>query len=265
MQIIRLIAKFNLLLLISACFILINQVSAATTKPTVQEMQNVNIEGHFFTTEIANSQRTTFITDPSQARYIILILSLTLEKGDGKIFPADFMLRYFYNDNSEMHHACEAITVVEAQASENLYDLGEFSIGGTSWITGHCGKNRIAISCPVAAGIDSIDLYLLGNPEPLTYRIGTDRLYSVFITTNNDDAKTLLRAKKIIQKGGYNVIETSNGLVGEKEGITIHYRERAESQAREISQRLMTEFGKTPEIKKMTLIAYVDIVIWLGK
>ena len=45
----------------------------------------------------------------------------------------------------------------------------------------------------------------------------------------------------------------------------IRYRDSAENQAREISQRLMTKFGIVPTVKKMDLVGSNDIVAWIGK
>jgi hypothetical protein len=145
-----------------------------------------------------------------------------------------------------------------------LFNLQEFAIGNFSWLKVKSGQSRFALAFYIEPDVEVVDLYRLGVAEPLTYRIGTDRLDSVYITTNID-AQTLLQAREVIEKGGYNVVNTSELLSEEEKGITIHYREQAESQAREISQRLMIEFGQTPTLQKMSLITDVDIVIWLGE
>ncbi|TET29975.1 hypothetical protein E3J68_01145 [Candidatus Aerophobetes bacterium] len=257
-------AKFIVLGLIAACLLISTNPVTATTPVTVKEIQNVKIEGHFFTTTISNSQRTIYAKDASEGRYLVLVLSATLQKGEGKIFAPDFTLRYFHDDESEDRSRCVALTVSKTTAPEKLFDLDEFVIGDFCWIKVNSGQNRFALACYIEPDVKIIDLYQLGIAEPLTYHIGTDRLYSVYICTNID-TKTLLRAKEVIQKGNYNVIDVSETLIKEETGITIHYREQAESQAREISQRLMTEFGKAPTLQKMRLISDVDIVIWLGK
>ncbi|MBN1844325.1 MAG: hypothetical protein JW810_01495 [Sedimentisphaerales bacterium] len=238
--------------------------ATAATTPTVKEIQNLKIEGHFFTTGISNRKKTIFTTDASEVRYLVLVLSATLEKEEGKIFAPDFTLRYFHIDKSEDRTTCEALTVSEMTTPENMLNMGEFVISDYAWAKMHNGQNRFALAMFIEKDVEIIELYRLGVAEPLTYRIGPDRLYSVHITTNIDD-KTLSRAKEVVQKGRYHVVTTSESLNQEVTGTKILYRDQSESQAREISQRLMIEFGKAPELQKMDMISDVDIVIWLGK
>ncbi len=255
--------KYLLGVIATGFLLSIHPVTAAQS-PTVKGLQNVKIEGHFFTTSISGTQERIYTKEPSKFRYLVLVLSATLEKGEGRIFAHDFTLRYFHKDEREDRGGCRGMAMSKETAPERIFDLGIYALGEYSQIKLHSGQNRFALSFFIGSDVEIIDLYLLGMAEPLTYRIGTDRLYSVFITTNTD-TKTLLQAKEIIQKGNYKIIDASENLTKEETGITIHYCEQAENQAREISQRLMIELGKATVLKKMELITDVDVVVWLGK
>jgi len=89
-------------------------------------------------------------------------------------------------------------------------------------------------------------------------------LYSISVFTNKD-FNTLSEAVEVIEAGGYQVVASSETLNKEITGTTILYMDVAESQAREISQRLMTKLGVVPTVKKMDVISEDDIVVWLGK
>lgn len=253
----KLRAKLMMLGFIALGFLLSTKAAIAIT---VSELQDLRIIGHHFTTAISTGTRTMSIKDPSKGRYIVLKLAGTLQKGEGKVFTNDFMLTYFHSDGKEDRNECGAIAKAETG------EIGEFSkcvTGNGAWISLNSGKVYFGLVFYIEPDVDTIDIHRIGIVEPLTCRIGSDRLYSVFVTTNSDP-KILARAEEVIRKGGYYVM-TSQELVKEQMGITIHYGEQAESQAREISQRLMTKTGIVPTLKKMALISEFDIVVWLGK
>lgn len=236
-----------------------------STKPataiTSGELQDLRVIGHHFTTAISTGTRTIFTKDPSKGRYIVLKLAATLQKDSGKVFTNDFVLRYFRSDGREDRNECAALATAETA------EIGKFSkyvTGNAVMITLNSGKVYFGLVFFVEPDVETIDIHRMGVAEPLTYHIGTDRLYSVFISTNKD-SNILSEVEKVIQAGGYHVVELSETLAKETTGTTIHYREQAESQAREISQRLMTKFGLVPTLKKMNLISDQDIVVWLGK
>jgi len=257
-------ASFIVLGVVAAVFLISAGPATAAAPPTVKEIQNLKIEGHFFTTAISSSERTISTTDASKSRYLVLVLSATLEKGEGKLYAPDFALRYFHDDGNEDRSRCGAMMISETTAPEKVFDMGEFAVGEFSWIKLHSGQNRFALAFIIEPDTGVVDLYRLGIAEPLTYNIGKDRLYSVYIATNIA-AKPLLRAKEIMQKNGYQVVYATETLDQEQTGLTIHYREQSENQAREISKRLGKKFGKDPTLQKMELISAEDIVIWLGK
>jgi hypothetical protein len=229
------------------CLLLAKPVIAITVK----ELQELKVIGHYFTTAISNTKRIIFSKDASKGRYLIL-----------KIFTNDLMLSYFHSDDSEDRTQCAAIAMAE---TAEIGELKQFAIGSNAArITVNSGKVYFCLAFLVETDVKTIEIHRMGIAEFLTYRLGTDRLYSVVIYTNKN-AKILSEAVKVIKAGGYNVVQSSETLTKKKRGTTIHYREQAESQAREISQRLMTKLKVIPTLKKMELACDSDIVVWLGK
>lgn len=236
----------------------------ARPAPVTAEFQDVKILGHYFTTGLSGPNRSVSVKDTAKARYLVMVISATLPKGEGRLYNTDFTLRYFHPDGSEDRANCDATARTKTTEPDMKFRFQTFAIGETAGIKIDATQLMVGLGFYVEPDVESVDLYRLGVAEPMTYRIGTDRSYSVVIFTNVDTA-TLKRAKEVIQKGGYNVVVLSDDLTSEEKGITIHYREAAESQAREISQRLTAEFGTTTTVKKMELISGADVVVWLGK
>lgn len=227
---------------------------------TAGNLQDLKVVGYHFTTRIASPTRMRFANDPAKGRYIVLKLAATVQKDDAVIFAPDFVLAYSHQDGREDRADCSAIGTAETSAPGE-YD--QFGVGSVPSITMNHGKGYWGLGFFIEPDVETIEIHRIGA-EPLIYRIGTDRSYSVFITTNID-AKVLSEAKDVIERGGYYITRASENLVKDQRGITIHYAEQAESQAREISQRLMAKFGVVPTLKKMELVSEVDIVVWLGK
>ncbi|MCK6622041.1 MAG: hypothetical protein HUU32_09405 [Calditrichaceae bacterium] len=111
--------------------------------------------------------------------------------------------------------------------------------------------------------VEAIEICRIGTSETLRYNIGSDRFYSVYLTTNSSTA-ILASAEQVIKDGGYFVV-TSQRLDQTEKKVTIYYQDNVESQAREISQRLIAKLGVIPKLKKMELITEFDIVVWIGK
>lgn len=255
--------RFNVMTLlilgVIASWFLISGNSA--TAITAGELQNLRVIGHYFTTEISTGRRTIYTKDPSKGRYIVLKLSATIQKDDAVVFAPDFVLRYSHRNGREDCADCDAIAKAKTEASG---EFGRFYAASVPRITINSGEVYFGLAFWIESDVETIELYRIGVTEPLTYYIGSDRLYSVSIYTNGD-SNPLSETKKVIQQGGFQVVDASDTLVKEETGVTIHYAEKAESQAREISQRLMTAFGIIPTVKKMELISEVDIIVWLGK
>jgi len=190
--------------------------------------------------------------DASKGRYLILKLFATLQKNKGRIFTNDLMLSYFHSNGSEDRTQCAAIAMAK---TAEIGELKRFSIGSNAaYITVNSGKVYFCLAFLVEPDVKTIEIHRMGIDKSLTYRLGTDRLYSVTIYTNKN-AEILSEAEKVIKAGGYNVVQSSKTLTKKKAGTTIHYREQTESQAREISQRLMTKLKVIPTLKKMELVS----------
>lgn len=245
--------------IILLCLLSTKPATAATI--TAREFQDLQVTGHHFTTAISTRTRTLFVKDPSKGRYIVLKLAGTLQKGGGKIFTNDFTLRYFHSGGKEDRNECSAIATAK---TAEIGELSNFATGNGSWISLDSGKIYFSLVFFIEKDVDTIDIHRLGVAEPFTYRVGTERLYSIAIFTNKD-SNTLSEAVEVIKAGGYQVVTSSETLAKEETGTTILYMEQAESQAREISQRLMTKLGVVPTVKKMDVISNNDIVVWLGK
>ena len=108
-----------------------------------------------------------------------------------------------------------------------------------------------------------VELHRIGG-QPVTYSVGTDRPYSVMISTNAHP-ELLSQVKELVEQAGLQVTYLSTKLNKKKTGTTIHYTKYSESAARELSQRLMTKLRIVPTLKKIKLAAKVDMVVWLGK
>lgn len=242
---------------IVAGFLLSAHPAAAVT---AGELQNLKIIGHHFTTTIASGIRTVSTTDPSKARFLVLKVAAVVPGKSAVAFAPDFVLVYSHADGSEDRATCDAI----GEASTGT--PGEFSafhIGTVPRLTLPGGQVYFGLAFLVEPDVVSVELHPLGGP-PMSYSVGPDRKYSVYLTTNTNP-KLLSDVQKVIQEGGYQVTAATGQLNQEQTGVIIHYADKAESEAQEISQRLTTQLKLTPTLKKMELISEVDIVIWLGK
>jgi len=266
MQRVSTIAKLHLCLLIAlaaAALVALPAPAAADDAPTSQTLQNLRVEGQFFTTCLRNHQRRVWVKDPNEARYLVMVCSATVPT-DGRLRTPDFTLRYKHSDGKEDRSRCTGISVSNTHDPKDIYDLGTYAIGDYSSIAIDKGRRIFALAFYVEADVREIQVYRLGVAEPLVHRVGATRQYSVFVTTNGDIAQSN-KARKTIEQGDYQVVRVSDGLVADQTGITIHYMEGAEAQAREISQRMMIAFGRTPKLEKMELASDQDIVVWIGK
>ncbi len=228
---------------------------------TVEKLKDLSIVNYHFTTRISNGRRIIYTKNPSSGRYVVMKLAATLEKNEGKIFTNDFVLKYFHSNGKEDRSQCEAIAIAE---TPELGDFSSFAIGSNgAWAKMNKGKIYFGVVFFIEPDVELVELYPIGR-KPLTYRIGSDRLCSIHISTNRD-SNLLLKAEKVIREGGYHIVGLSKKLAKDITGTTIHYADKTEAQAREISQRIMTELGIVPTLKKMRLITEVDIVVWFGK
>jgi len=111
--------------------------------------------------------------------------------------------------------------------------------------------------------VKEIELCRVGGSTPLRYHIGSRRPFSVYVTTNEAAAR-LNALAEALTRGGY-YVSTSNSLDRSTNGTVIHYEPKAEMAAREIAQRLISQFGLAPQLTECELVSEYDIIIWLGK
>lgn len=237
---------------------------AASPAPAdmASELRDVKIIGHHFSSEVRTMVNRLGVRDPSKGRWVVLKLSARVPKDEAVIFSHDFILRYFHNGGREDRTTCDGICTAKT------VDPGDFGVwhGGVEpRVTVHRGLVYLGLAAYIEPDVTSIELARVGTGDVVRHRIGGSRPYSVFITTNADP-RTLEKAKRTIQTGGYRVTGASNGLRGKETGITIHYAENAESQARDISSRLMLGLNVAPRLKKYEgMVSEVDVVVWLGE
>lgn len=229
------------------------------------ELQDFEVIGHHFTTSIIRRHRREItraevVLDPSESRLIILKLSATVPEDNARIYMHDFRLGYFHRDGKEGRTECKAIAFCEIGEPGNF---GIFHSAIEPYISANQGKIYFGLATVIESDVETINIYRVGAKEPLSYYIGSDRLYSVYIATNIDDPEMLTAVKEIIKAGGY-FVHVSTELSKDTIGTTIHYAEKAETQAREISQRLMIKLRVIPKVKELDLYSTYDIVVWLG-
>jgi len=251
--------KYSVLLLFISLSLLI--MAEPVQALTVDNLKDIKIVGHYFTTRISNGRRTITVKNPSISRFMVLILTATLEGNGGKMFSNDFTLKYFHGNGKEDRAKNETIALTNPDFPYLLRNIG---LGDVTWNDFDKGQINFGLVFMVEPDVREVELYRIGSPDKIAYTIGDDRSYSVYITTNNDSGE-LAQVRDVIVNGGYHVTGATNLLVKSEKGITIHYADKAETAAREISQRLMTTLNKTPKLEKIKLIGTHDIVVWLGK
>lgn len=231
------------------------------------ELQDFEVIDHHFTTSITTRDldversRTASVNNPLKLRYIILKLSATAAEDNAGIFTGDLRLAYFLRDGTESRVNCEAVAFCKTKEPG---DFDIFRFGNKVVMTVKQGKFYFGLAAPIESDVETINIYRVGAKEPLRYYIGSDRLYSVLVSTNIDDPEMLAAVKEIIKAGGYSV-RVGTKLSEDEIGTTIRYAEKAETQAREISQRLMIKLRAIPKVKELDLYSTYDIVVWLGR
>lgn len=247
---------FRLVALIS---LLLAMVPGRAFGISAGEIRDLKVVSHHFSTEVSSGTRLARINDPAKSRYLILKLRGVVAADDAKVFNTDFVLKYEHRDGSEDRARCTGI----GNSKTDEHGLfGRFAVGNYAWIKLKKGKQYFGISCAIEPDVKTVEIMRFGG-APLTYTIGSSRAFSVFLTTNRgvDEVGELVEA---VKSGGYDVA-TSDGLVKNERGITIHYGKYAETAAREISQRLMIKLKKAPVVKEKKLVSSYDVVIWIGQ
>jgi len=220
------------------------------------DLKGMKIVGHYFTTRIANDKRA--LQTPSHLRLLVLKLAVVSSADDSKTFLDDFVLQYSHTGGKE--DRARSAAICQATTPKPSEEAGCVT-GEGAWILLDKTSSYLSLAFPIEGDVGEISLGRVGA-QPVPYTIGPDRQYSVHIATNQEP-DLAQRFADVISSGGYQVMDVAD-LKGDVSGVVIYYAESAETQAREISQRIMTELKVTPAIKKMGLISNVDIVVWIG-
>jgi hypothetical protein len=239
--------------------VLTSMLPASPLAITADRLEEFKIVGAHFTTRIHTGSRRLSTTDADKGRYLVLQASALVEE-DTHVFAPDFVLVYRLPDGREERAECDAIATAKV---DEPGDIGTFAAGTAPRLRVRPGRLGLALAFFVEPGVKTVEIHRIGGP-PSEYEIGTDRTYSVFLTTNAG-TEVLGQAAAVIESGGYKITHRSTSLAAKEEDITIHFAEKAELPAREISQRLMTTLGIPPTVKKAELVGEVDVVVWLGK
>lgn len=225
---------------------------------TAGELKNLKVLKHYFSTGIITSNREIWTNDPEKGRYLILTFSADSPTATW-IFSSDFVLSYTRNGDED-RALCAAIGIAEKENAQSMF----FHIGVLPSVRASQGKIYFALAFLVESGVDSVTVQRI-NGSSVTYRIGRERPYSVFIATNTGSRQLLSGVEDTIKSGGYEVVDVSDELNNGVSETIIHYNEQSEREAREISQRLMVKFGLVPALKKTNIASAFDIVVWLGE
>lgn len=224
--------------------------------------KDIRVVGHHFTTSFSNNKARISVKNPLQARYLVLHLSVNISSDNTKVFVDDFILSYFQQDGNESRSKCVAL------CRSKTADLGDFegcSIGQGGWVIFDKATKYFSLVFFLENDVETIEIHGIGL-APIRYKVGTNRLYSVYIITNQG-SPTLSKTEKCIQPGNYHIITSTNStkLAPDTKGSVIHYAEGAEVQAREISQRLISGMGISASLEIMNLVSSFDVVVLIGK
>ncbi len=252
--------RSQIFMLVMFIFLLLAGLANGQVLTTAAKLNDLKIINYHFTTAISNKNKMKYLKNPDNARYIVIKLSAQLTE-NGKIFSDDFTLRYFHSDGKEDRATAEGVSLAFTNEKD---EFDEFLFGPASWIRLETGLVYFGLAFFLENDISSFEIFRLGKQEQLNFNLESgDRKYSVFVSTSLG-ATMVAQTEEIMRKGGY-YVSSSSELDPAKTGTIIYYRENTETQAREISQRLMAKFGVIPTLEPMNLVSEFDVVVWIGK
>ena len=222
------------------------------------ELPELKLVSHHWTSRIASEDQTTTVDHPDAARFLILKLAANLKSKD-VIFGDDFVLVYRHSDGQEGRAACHAMGNSDTAEPG---DFDAFFLGASPRLPAEPGPAFFGLAFVVEADVESIELHPIGG-SPLAYRIGSDRPFSAYISTNQAP-ELLLRARQVAESAGLQVVNVSTSLAPEKTGAVVFYSPASEDAARDLAARLQSELGISPDVQPMELISELDLVVWLG-
>lgn len=227
---------------------------------TASELDGLTVVGHYFSTKVNNGRRYLGVKDPKKMRMVILKLRASVAEKSSVIFATDFVVAYRHRNGLEDRANCAAI----AKAPQEGLKTDNFLIGPTARLSIAQGSQYFAVLFAIEPDVEAVDLYRLGDAVPLHYKLGSERPYSVYISTRADpsvESKICVGVKK----GGYQITGVSHKLSTTQSGFSVHYKEMAETEARDIAARLTLQLGEAPKLVKEDVVTPYDIVIWFGK
>jgi len=222
------------------------------------ELPELKILSHHWTSRISSEDLTTTVDHPDAARFLILKLAANLKSKD-VIFGNDFVLVYRHADGQEDRANCRIMANADtAEPGE----FGPFLIGDSPRVDDEPGPVFFGLAFVVQADVESVEVHPIGG-SPLAYGIGSDRPFSVYISTNQSP-ELLPRARRLAESAGLQVVNVSSSLAPEKTGAVVFYSPASEDVARDLAARLQSELGISPDVQPMELISELDLVVWLG-
>jgi len=225
---------------------------------SASDLSGLEVVGHHWSTAIRTPNKMLGVKNPEMGRWIVIRFSAKSPQNQALLFANDFLLKYSHADGKEDRATVDAIA-----AMEDPHFINAFNAANVPRVTVGQGQIYFALAAYLEGDVDKIEIYRTGLAAPLTYQVGTQRLFSVYVTTNQGEA-AVAKAAPVIKQAGFDVF-TSVKLAPQTTGNTIHYMQHAEAQARKLAQALESGLGLTFELKKCELVSEMDIVVWLGK
>lgn len=224
------------------------------------EIQNLQILSHHFSSEIAGYPSSRYSTNPSLARYVVLKVVGKSAKESNKLFTADFAIKYQLSNGKEERAACNAI----ADANSDLPgDFNTFYNGTAPRILIEKSEVRFGLAFFIESEVESFELYRIGTPETVSYKIGTARPISVYITSDWEPSK-VEAIKQVLINAGCQVF-TSDKLDKKVNENAIYYSQSMSEEAKEFAKLVNKETGTRLLAKASTFYGSYDIIIRLGK
>jgi hypothetical protein len=223
------------------------------------DLGDVRIVGHHFTTRVSDGRRATRVKNPVDSRYVVVKLAIDVPADRSPIFLNDFVLQYVRSGGKEGRSACRVLCRAK---TDRLGENGSCMMGESNALVFDRSQKYMTLTFFVKSDVSDVRIARTGA-APIEYSIGSDRPYSVYLTTNQG-LDAIAPVEAAIRAGGYQLTNVGTALSKKTSGIVIHYSEKAETQGREISQRLMTSMSVAPTVKALKLMSDHDVVVWVG-
>jgi hypothetical protein len=246
--------------LLLATILLSGSISLAPPASAIRggELPELKVLSHHWTSRLASDDTTSTVDHPDSARFLVLKLSANLSASD-VVFGDDFVLVYRHPDGSEDRAATHAMA---SAATAEPGEFESFFLGKSPRRRADSGPVYFGLAYVVESDVETIEVHPIAG-RALPYRIGADRPYSLYISTNQS-ADVLPGARRAAEAAVLQVVGASTSLDAEKTGATLHYAPAAEDAARELAARLHADLGLSVDLQPMELIADSDLVLWLG-